>query len=61
MCYKPDVNSHRVTLDCIKRAGLKKGMDYRPEVHIPLRGYGIYLPGENRRTMEIMVLERWNY
>ena len=38
--YKLDVNSHRVTLDCIIRVGLKKGVRYRPEVCVPLREYG---------------------
>ena len=29
--YKPDVNSHRVTLGCIMRAGLKKGgVEFEP-------------------------------
>ena len=38
--YKPDVNSHRVTLECIMRTGLEKGMRYRPEVRVLLREYG---------------------
>ena len=41
--YKPDVNSHRATLDCVMGAGPNKGMHYRPDVHTSLREYGIPL------------------
>ena len=30
--YKKDVDSHRVTPDCIMRDGLKKGVRYRQDV-----------------------------
>ena len=44
MRYKPDVNSHRVTLDCIMRDSLKRGMRYKQDVRVSLREYGISIP-----------------
>ena len=35
--YKPDVNSHRVTLDCIVRAGPNMVMRYRLDARITAR------------------------
>ncbi len=45
MHYKLDVNSHRVTLDCIMRDALEKGVRYKQDVRISLREYGIILEG----------------
>ncbi len=41
--YKQDVDSHRVTLDCIMKDGLKKGVCYKQVMHVLLREYGILL------------------
>ena len=37
VCYKQDVDSHRVTLDCMIRDGLKKGVRYKQDVCISSR------------------------
>ena len=39
MRHKLDVNSHRVTLDCIMRAGLEKRMRYKQDVWVSLQKY----------------------
>ncbi len=39
---KQDVNSLRVTVDCIMRDGLKKGVCYLQDVRVSWREYGIY-------------------
>ena len=43
---EPDVNSHRVALVHIMRAGPNKGMRYRPDVCVSLREYGRHQPCE---------------
>ena len=40
MRYKQDVDSHRVTLNCIMRDGLKKGVHDKQDVRVSPREYG---------------------